>query len=208
MGDRWTRILVTGVGGQGVLSAGRWLGDAAHGCGLEVVVRQIHGMSQRGGSVQASVIIGGARSPEIAAGQADALVAFEPMEAVRSLAKVSDRTVVLVNTRPVLPVSLQSAGLPYPPLASLLGPLAEAAGSLVSLDATAVAEAAGSQRCLNVVMLGMLAGHGLLPFDRRHLLEVLVGEGLATFQEVNRRAFEAGVEAASGSGSGTGSGGE
>ena len=67
----WRRILFAGVGGQGVLSAGRWVGDAAHACGLSVVVGQIHGLSQRGGSVHSAVAIGGARDPEIPDGMAD-----------------------------------------------------------------------------------------------------------------------------------------
>jgi indolepyruvate ferredoxin oxidoreductase beta subunit len=200
MAHGWTRILVVGVGGQGVLSAGRWLGDAAHGCGLDVVVRQIHGMSQRGGSVRTSVTIGGARSAEIPTGLADAVVALEPMEAARAVDMLSERTLALVNTRPLLPVSLQSAGRPYPPLESLLGPIEETARELISLDATALAETAGSPRCLNVVMLGMLAGSGVLSFPGQSLLEVIVCEGIAAFEDVNRRAFEAGAEAVAGSG--------
>ena len=121
MKDR-RRILLVGVGGQGVLSAGRWLGDAAEAAGESMIVSEAHGLSQRGGAVQCAVAIGGPRAPEIPDGMADVLVALEPMEGVRALAKVSKRTAALVNTRPVLPVSLQSAGRPYPPLASLLDP--------------------------------------------------------------------------------------
>jgi indolepyruvate ferredoxin oxidoreductase beta subunit len=188
----WRRILFAGVGGQGVLSAGRWLGDAAHACGLPMVVGQIHGLSQRGGAVHSSVAIGGARDPEIPDGMADLLVALEPMEGTRALPKVSKQTAAVVNTRPILPTSLQSAQRPYPPLAALLDPLREATGSLVAVDATALAESAGSARSLNVVMLGMLAGLDLLPFEGRRVLEVIVKQGLASFADVNRKAFELG----------------
>ena len=193
--SEWRRILLAGVGGQGVLSAGRWVGDTAHACGLPVVVGQIHGLSQRGGSVHSAVAIGGARDPEIPDGMADVLVALEPMEGARALSKVSKRTAVLVNTRPILPGSLQSMQRPYPPLAALLDPLREAAGSLRVLDATSLAEEAGSSRSLNVVMLGMLAGLGLLPFDGRRLLDVILSHSLKGFAEVNRAAFEAGESA-------------
>jgi indolepyruvate ferredoxin oxidoreductase beta subunit len=189
---RWRRILFAGVGGQGVLSAGRWLGDAAHACGIPVVVGQIHGLSQRGGSVHSSVAIGGARDPEIPDGMADLLVALEPMEGARALPKVSNRTSAVVNTRPILPTSLQSAQRPYPPLAALLDPLREATGSLVAVDATSLAESAGSARALNVVMLGMVAGLDLLPFEGRRVLEVILDQGLPAFADVNRRAFELG----------------
>jgi indolepyruvate ferredoxin oxidoreductase beta subunit len=192
----WCRVLLTGVGGQGVMSAGRWLGDAAAACGLPVVMGQIHGLSQRGGSVQASVVIGGARSPEVPDGMADVLLGLEPMEAARAMVKVSRRTAALVNTRPLLPASLQSTGRPYPPLASLLGPIAGIVGSLRSFDASSLAEQAGSHRCLNVVMLGVLAGSHLLPFAGARVLEIVLAEAIPAFAEVNRRAFELGVEAA------------
>ncbi len=182
------------------MSAGRWIGEAAAADDLPVVVRQVHGLSQRGGSVQSSVVVGGARSPEIPDGMADILVAIEPMEAARALVKVSDRTVVLVNTRPIVPASLQSAGRPYPPLDSLLAPIDELAGTLVRVDATALAEEAGSHRSLNVVMLGVLAGSRLLPFSGERLLEVILAVGLAAFKGVNRRAFELGADFAEKSG--------
>jgi indolepyruvate ferredoxin oxidoreductase beta subunit len=189
----WLRILFAGVGGQGVLSAGRWVGDAAAASGIEVVIGQIHGMSQRGGSVQASVALGGARSPEIPRGMADVLVAFEPMEGARALDRISKRTTAIVNTRHLLPVSLQAAGRPYPPLSSLIDPIEEAAGRVIALDATAVAEEAGSPRSLNVVALGMLAGTGLLPFPAKVLLDAILSAGLPAFAEVNRSAFELGT---------------
>lgn len=189
------RILFAGVGGQGVLSAGRWVGDAAHACGLPTVVGQSHGLSQRGGSVHSSVAIGGARDPEIPDGMADVLVALEPMEGARALPKVSKRTVAVVNTRPLLPVSLQSTGRPYPALSALLDPLGEAVGSLAALDATSLAESAGSVRSLNVVMLGMLAGSNLLPLEGHRLLEVILQDSLAGFAEINRAAFRLGQDA-------------
>lgn len=191
----WLRILFAGVGGQGVLSAGRWVGDAAADAGIDVVIGQIHGMSQRGGSVQASVVLGGARSPEIPRGMADLLVAFEPMEGARALDRISGRTTAMINTRHLLPASLQAAGRPYPPLSSLIGPIEEAAGRVIALDATAIAEEAGSPRSLNVVALGMLAGTGLLPFPAEVLLEAVLGAGLPAFSEVNSRAFGLGAGA-------------
>jgi len=178
-----------------VLSAGRWVGDAAHACDLPVVVGQIHGLSQRGGSVHSAVAIGGAHDPEIPDGTADVLVALEPMEAARALSKVSKKTVALVNTRPILPGSLRSMGRPYPPLSALLDPLGEAAGSFVAVDATSLARSAGSARSLNVVMLGMLAGSDLLPFAGERLAETILADSLESFAEVNRKAFRLGQEA-------------
>jgi len=190
----WLRILFAGVGGQGVLSAGRWTGDTAAAAGIDVVVGQIHGMSQRGGSVQATVVLGGARSAEIPRGMADVLIAFEPMEGARALDRISGRTTAIINTRPLLPGSLQAAGRPYPALSSLIEPVKEAAGKVIALDASALAEEAGSPRSLNVVALGMLAGSGLLPFSGDALLETIQSAGMPAFAEVNGRAFRLGSE--------------
>lgn len=192
----WTRVLLVGVGGQGVLSAGRWLAEAAFRGGLPVVAGQVHGLAQRGGSVRTTVVVGGARSWQIPDGGADLLVALEPMEAARALPKLSAKTVAIVNTRPVLPVSLQSAGRPYPPLPSLLDPIREVVGSLVAIDATALAEAAGTPRSLNVLMLGMAAASGRSPVSPEDLVESIVAGGIPAFAEVNRRAFSLGTEAA------------
>lgn len=192
----WYRILFAGVGGQGVLSAARWVGDAAGRCDIAATIGQIHGLSQRGGSVQASVALGGARSPEIPRGRADILVAMEPMEGTRVLSRLSKRTTAFVNTRPLLPRSLQSARRPYPPLSSLLQPLEEATGTMVSIDATRLAEEAGSPRAMNVVTLGMLSGSALLPFPGEKLLETVLSTGIPDFAEVNRKAFRLGEEAA------------
>jgi len=191
---RW-RILITGTGGQGVLSAGRWLGEAAENSGLPMAVSELHGMSQRGGSVRSEVAIGGMRSPEIADGMADVLIALEPMEAARELSRISTRTTAFVNTRPQLPSSLQSTGRPYPPPASLLGPIGEVAGSLVAVDATSLAEQAGSPRALNVVMLGMLAGSALLSFPGDAIIDAIVSGARPAFVEINGNAFRLGAEA-------------
>jgi indolepyruvate ferredoxin oxidoreductase beta subunit len=190
----WKRVLFAGVGGQGVLLAGRCVGDAAVANGLEAVVGQVHGMSQRGGAVQAAVAIGGARSWEVPNGMADALVGLEPLELARALVKVSKRTTVIANTRPVLPASLQSAGTPYPPLASLLGPVGEAAGALTAVDASALASQAGSPRSLNVVMLGMLAATGVLPFPGESLQEAVLAVAGPGLERIHREAFRLGRE--------------
>lgn len=194
--SEWCRILLTGVGGQGVMSAGRWIGEACAGLDMPVVVGQVHGLSQRGGSVQASVVIGGALSAEIPEGMADALVALEPMEGTRALASVSGRTTAIVNIRPLLPGSLQSAGKPYPPIDSLIDPIRETAGSTLAIDATAMAEEAGSPRALNVVALGMMAGLDLLPFPGHRLLDTILDAALPVFADINRKAFQLGREAA------------
>ena len=82
------RILIVGVGGQGVLSAARHIGQAALDHGLEARIGQIHGLSQRGGSVESTVVLGPGSTGFVSMGQADVLLALEPLEALRALARV------------------------------------------------------------------------------------------------------------------------
>ncbi|MFH1130352.1 MAG: 2-oxoacid:acceptor oxidoreductase family protein, partial [Pseudomonadota bacterium] len=83
------KVLIVGVGGQGVLTAAKMLGDAALHAGFGVTVGQLHGMSQRGGSVEAGVLIGEGESSFIEEGAADIVLGFEPLEVLRALPKMS-----------------------------------------------------------------------------------------------------------------------
>ena len=100
------RVAVRGVGGQGSLTLSRLLGEAALLAGQNVVVSEVHGMSQRGGVVESSVLIGDVKSPLIGAQDADLLVAFESVEGLRAASYVSKKTVVIVNERKNVPFSV------------------------------------------------------------------------------------------------------
>ena len=167
------RIVLAGVGGQGSLLASRTLGEAALDAGLDVVMSELHGMSQRGGVVLATVILGGAHGPIVADGDADVLVAFEPLEAVRALRFCSDRTLAVVNLRRVPPPTVAMGGPPYPSTASIRQALETACGRVVAADAAELAERAGAPRAANAVVLGMLAGTGILPFPASHLEQAI-----------------------------------
>jgi len=100
------RVLIVGTGGQGVLTAARLLCDLFVDRGHDVVSGQLHGMAQRGGSVQSSVLIDCGSSPMIAKGRADVVLGFEPVETARALPFMSSRTVVYMNTNPVIPYTV------------------------------------------------------------------------------------------------------
>ena len=157
------RLLVVGVGGQGVLSAARLLGEAALREGKQVVVGQLHGMAQRGGSVESTVLFGPGSSSFIGPGEADALLALEPLEALRTLPRLSEDTRVVVSLGKIPPFTLAQTGQPYPDLDGIVAALREVAGEVVTVDAPALADAAGSARALNMVMLGALSDLGILP---------------------------------------------
>jgi indolepyruvate ferredoxin oxidoreductase beta subunit len=189
--SRW-RLLVVGVGGQGVLTAARSLGEAALLCGCEVVVGQLHGMSQRGGSVESSVILGPGKTSFVPDGSADALLGLEPLEVLRARRKLSPRTIAVVSVGCIVPPALALSGKEYPDLATILERVRRSVGVLVAIDAPALAAAAGDVRALNAVMLGALAGAVVLPFGREQLESALSRQASPRAREVNRLAFESG----------------
>lgn len=192
--DRF-KLLVVGVGGQGALTATRILGEAALSAGLSVVVGQLHGMSQRGGSVECSVLIGPGSSSYIQNNVASVVLALEPLEALRALPKMSPQTRVVVNLGTIVPFSLAVQGEPYPPVPEILAKIRETAPAVYPVDGPALVRETGVPRTLNVVMLGALAGLEMLPFDDEILWGVFEKRLPRRFLEPNRMAFELGWRA-------------
>jgi indolepyruvate ferredoxin oxidoreductase beta subunit len=190
------KILVAGVGGQGALSAARFLGEAALETQLQVNVGQLHGMSQRGGSVEASVIIGPGHSSHIGNFEADIVLGLEPLEVLRALPKIDADTRVVTNTGQIVPFSLAIQGVPYPPVKETLGKIREVTGHLVEVDGPALTKKVGVPRTLNVVMLGALAGLKLLPFGDETLWKAIAKKCPPRFLDANRQAFELGIQSA------------
>jgi indolepyruvate ferredoxin oxidoreductase beta subunit len=186
------RFVFCGVGGQGSLFASLLLGDAAVAAGLEVVLSEIHGMSQRGGSVVSTVVIGGSHGPLVSPGDADAIVAFEPVEALRVAEFCAPRTIAVVALRPWYPPSVSSGAARYPPVPDVVAALRKLCARVVEVDAAGIAEACGLARAQNVVVLGALAGTGILPFDPRFFHEAFRLRLPAALLEGSARAFEAG----------------
>lgn len=191
------RLLCVGVGGQGVVTASRIVGEAGMRAGLEVAVGQLHGMSQRGGSVEATVVMvphGRIPSGFIGAGDADAVLAFEPLEGVRARTRMSRLTHAVVNREPITPFSLTHQGEHYPDVDGLLASIQACCGTLVACDGAAFARALGSPRGLNIAMLGILASLGQLPFSQAALWESIEAHAPAAGRPVNRRAYDLGLE--------------
>ncbi len=189
------KLLVVGVGGQGVLTAARFLGDAALAAGLPVMVGQLHGMSQRGGSVECSVLIGPGQSSFIGAGEADVVLGLEPLEVLRALPKIAEHTRVVVNLGHIVPFSLAIRGDPYPPLQEILARVRERTSGLYEVDGPALVKRAGVSRTLNVVMLGALVGLKILPFGVEVLWRAMEKKIPPRFLEANRTAYDLGLQA-------------
>lgn len=185
-------ILIVGVGGQGTLLASRILGSLAQDMNLDVKVSEVHGMSQRGGSVVTYVRMGEAvASPLIEDVEADAMLAFEEMEALRYAHMVRPGGSIIVNTQRMAPISVVSGKVAYP--TDLLERLGGYDCELVPVDALALAEQAGSVRAVNTVILGTLAQR--MGLDQDACLKALEACVPPKTVEVNRRAFLLGMQA-------------
>ena len=194
------RIVLSGTGGQGVLTAARLLCDCLAERGHNVISGQLHGMAQRGGSVQSSVMIDSGISPVIGAGRADYVLGLEPVETARALHMMSARTVVYMNTAPVIPfvigqqTVLGDGEAKYPDVGRLVQSVRSVTAHVFPLDATRLARECGSGRAVNMIMLGCLLGSGALPCaanDFWNSAACRIPEGLV---ETNARAFMSGVE--------------
>lgn len=149
-------ILIVGVGGQGTLLASRILGAYAELKGFDCKLSEVHGMSQRGGSVVTHVRIGNkVYSPIIAEGEADVVLAFEKLEAKRWKHFLKPDGVIIVNSQEILPMPVIMGVAAYPD--NILEELNLEGKRVISLDALSIAESAGSSRAVNTVMLGVLA---------------------------------------------------
>jgi indolepyruvate ferredoxin oxidoreductase beta subunit len=209
MDDRWHRprdrsgwrILIVGTGGQGALTAARLLCEAFVAHDHHVVSGQLHGMAQRGGSVQASVMIDCGISPVIASGGADFVLGFEPVETARALPYTSSRTVVYMNTIPVIPYVvgqrsvLKEEGAVYPDVNELADRIRAVTPHVLCVDATRLALQAGSAKTLNMVMLGCLVESGSLPFTVDAFWSAAAKNMPPRLVDMNTKAFMSGVEA-------------
>ncbi|HDM92068.1 MAG TPA: indolepyruvate ferredoxin oxidoreductase subunit beta [Candidatus Korarchaeota archaeon] len=197
-------IVLAGVGGQGVVVAADILGVAAIKTGLNVRIRNVHGLAQREGSVYSHVRIGdGVFGPKIPPLKAHAIVGFELSEAARHLHLLNPEFgILLLNGRLIYPLAHYTGHVAYPSKEEILSKiLASVRAEAVHLiDADALALRAGNPRAVNVVMLGALSATGILPFSPELLVEA-VRERVPKFAlEENEKAFWLGYEEVSGGG--------
>ena len=189
-------IQLAGVGGQGVLLISNIIGAACVKHGLNVLSSEVHGMAQRGGVVLSTVRIGEVFSPMIADGEADVLLAFEPIEAARATEVVSKRTEIVVNTRSIVPFTVGVWGQKYPPVEDVLKELEKMAKKVVAIDAEELAKEAGNKVAVNIVMLGALMGRDIVPIPLEVMRETVSLKVPKKFLDLNLRAFELGYKAA------------
>ena len=190
-----TRLIIVAVGGQGNLLASRILGEASLLSGVPVRMSEIHGMAQRGGVVESSMVFGDADSTIISDGEADVLVGFEPSETLRALNKCNPGSTVITNLSTLPPFTVAIGKGVYPDLGRLQELIRTKVKRLIAFDAAALAKEAGNVLSVNMVLLGALLQTGILPISVENIKEA-IRERTGKFGESNIKAFELGFSAA------------
>ena len=182
-------IMIVGVGGQGSLLASKLLGHLLLSEGYDVKVSEVHGMSQRGGSVVTYVRFGEkVYSPIIDKGEADFIVSFEQLEAARYLPCLKKGGRIVTNSQKIDPMPVITGAAEYPE--DLLGKLKEANVQLDAMDCVSLAQEAGNVKAVNIVLMGRLSNYFDIPLEKwEKAIEACVP---AKFVELNKKAFELG----------------
>ena len=184
--------MLVGVGGQGTLLASRILGSVLLSQGYDVKVSEVHGMSQRGGSVVTYIKYGEKiYSPVIEKGEADVIVAFEQLEAARWLPYLKKGGKIITNTQKIAPMPVIMGVQEYPE--ELIEKIKAKGVDITAVDALSLAEEAGSSRAVNVVLMGLISKTAGFPVEvwEKALEECVPAKAL----EINKKAFASGREA-------------
>ncbi len=182
-------IMLVGVGGQGTLLASRVLGNVALKMDFDVKVSEVHGMSQRGGSVVTYVKFDKkVYSPLIEKGEADLILAFEQLEALRWIEYLKEGGRMIINEQKINPMPVIIGKAKYPE--DILGKIKENYQNTVSIDALKIARQCGNIKAVNIVLLGLLAKS--TDIDKNIWLDAIKETVPPKLLEVNLKAFEAG----------------
>lgn len=184
-----TSIIIVGVGGQGTLLASKLLGNVLLAQGYDVKVSEVHGMSQRGGSVVTYVRYGEkVYSPIVTEGEGDLILAFERLEAARWLPYLKKDGKLIVNDQRITPMPVITGAAEYPE--NILEKLQEKKIHVTALDALSLAEQAGTAKAVNVVLMGVLSAS--MPFPEEVWQAALEKCVPAKFLDMNKKAFALG----------------
>ncbi|MBU1162177.1 MAG: indolepyruvate oxidoreductase subunit beta [Proteobacteria bacterium] len=197
-----TRLILVAVGGQGNLLSSRVIGESALLADVPVRMSEIHGMAQRGGVVESSIVFGDAKSTIISDGEADVLVGFEPSETLRALNKCNSSTVVISNLAPMSPFTVTVGSGIYPDLDVLQSLIRAKTANLIAFNAEVLAREAGNVLSVNMVLLGALIQTGKIPLTKETVKEAIKTKTKKAFVESNLKAFELGFSTANSPASG------
>ena len=183
-------IMIVGVGGQGTLLTSRILGGITIDAGYDVKLSEVHGMAQRGGSVVTFVRYGEqVAEPIVEEGQADVLIAFEQLEALRYAHFLKPDGVIIANDQRIDPMPVVIGAAEYPE--HILEDLSKKY-KVITVDAMSEAKKLGNSRVFNVIVLGITAKH--MDFSKEDWMKVIEKTVKPKTIEINKRAFEVGFE--------------
>ena len=192
MTDKVTNIMIVGVGGQGALLASKTLGRVLMDAGYDVKVSEVHGMSQRGGSVVTYVRYGKkVYSPIVDKGEADFIVSFEMLEAARYTEYLKKDGQIVVNTQQIDPMPVITGAAKYP--AYLVEKMEKEGIKVDALDCLSLAEKAGTSKSVNIVLMGRLSKY--MDFPKEAWMSAIEKLVKPQFVEINKKAFELGLNA-------------
>ncbi len=182
-------IVIAGVGGQGSLLASKLLGRVLVNEGYDIKVSEVHGMSQRGGSVITYVRYGDkVYSPVVQSGEADYIISFERIEAARYAHLLKIGGIIITNTQRIDPMPVIIGNAEYPE--NILDELTAKGVHIEAMDALTLAEEAGSSKAVNIVLMGQLAKHFHIDYDK--WISAIEQTVKPKFIELNKKAFELG----------------
>ena len=185
-------IMIVGVGGQGSLLASKLLGHLLVKEGYDVKVSEVHGMSQRGGSVVTYVRYGDkVYSPLVTEGEADYIISFEKLEAARHAAMLKTGGQIIVNTQQIDPMPVITGNAAYPD--NILDELKDKNIKVDMIDALSLAKEAGSVKAVNIVLIGRLSNY--FPFDTDKWICAIEETVAPKFADMNKKAFMLGRNA-------------
>ncbi len=189
-----TSIVFAGIGGQGVITVANIVGRAAVIEGKNALMTELHGMAQRGGRISVDLRIGDYKNAIIPGGDADVIVAFEEMEAVRNIGKLRKDGIIIINERKIHPITLIRNAEDYPDdyLKNILEKYRH-----IWVNADDIALRLGSKKAVNMVMLGALYASGLLNIREDSIMKAVEESFGSRYMDVNKNAFLEGKNAMS-----------
>ena len=188
------KIYLIGVGGQGTVKTATIIGEAAMAQGLNVVMSEVHGMAQRGGTVVTELKIGQVNSPLIERNSADLLLAFELSEVLRVLSRIGKDSEVIVNQATIIPFTVSLGISEYPDKVQMFDKLRKEINHLYLMDAEKLALKAGNAITANMVILGAALAIPGFPVSKKSMIESMRRNVPAPTIEVNLQALEMGYE--------------
>jgi indolepyruvate ferredoxin oxidoreductase beta subunit len=190
-------IVLTGVGGQGVLTLGVIIAEAALKQGYDVRTTELHGLAQRGGSIPFHVRFGEKiYTPLVLEGEADLIISLEPLEALRSCyyGSKQHKTIFLIDNDPIVPLTVSVLGEKYPTTKEIGSDLKDFSERIIILNASEIVKKeTGNDIAANIYLLGYAIGNGLIPIKAEYVLKAME-EVAPRYFEANKKVFEMGMK--------------